>query len=441
MNLKGMNLMNFKKVISIILMAAILATSGVFASDNTAEAAVINIKVDAFAKALANSIGLQPVAGTQKSTYVNALIEKGIIKDGDFTSYTSYLTRTDGAVLLNRADEYLYGDTLDTDLVNLALEKRISDINSIKESKRIDVVKCYLKGYIKGYSNGDYSTDRAWKGSSKLSKAGALNCIKMLKNPSLREKISPDGQLIRTTKLPKNAKLYPYILASYPNSYYEWKFLYDGSSAEIYNPKTGRMEDVPFVYLTDYASPTDVDKMTRIDNFAEVKKERLDIWVNKVKTHMESILNVDYRNIDEKWVDTVLGTSYTYGYWGSEDNTRKRINAYVKNMKENKTVIECDKVAVDGSTLYYFDGVYYLRVYARYRIVSSKTKYEARHLYETFNLMYTNYPFGFNEYVLGKWRTCCFDVVLTNNKDSERENLGVSNVMFIENDYMNRKIK
>lgn len=442
--LKEENLMKmrFKKVVSMLLMVAVFTTSEAVVSDETtAEAAVIYINVDAFAKSIAEAIGLEPISGTQDSQYVNALIEKGIIKDGDFSSYTDYLTRTDIAVLLNRADEFLYGDNLDANLVNSTLEKRISDIKSIKEPKRIDVVKCYLKGFIKGYSNGSYSTDRAFKGSSKISKTGALECIKLIKDKSLRAKISPDGQLIRTTKLPKYASKYPYILASYPNSYYDWKFIYEGVTRTEYNKVTKRMEDVPYVYLTDYASPAELDKMTRIDNYTEVKKERLDTWVNKVKTHMESIFNVDYRSIDEEWINTVLSVNYTYGYWGMEDQTRTRLETFVKNMKENHTIVESDKVAVDGSSLYFFDEEYYLRVYVRYRILSSEMQYKIEHIYETNNIFYTGYPIAFKEFDLGEWKECCFDVALANYKDGERENLGVLYAIVIEQYFTERKIK
>lgn len=42
-----------------------------------------------------------------------------------------------------------------------------------------------------------------------------------LKNKGKRFKLSYDGQVLRIINLPKNYKDYPYILASFPNSYYE----------------------------------------------------------------------------------------------------------------------------------------------------------------------------------------------------------------------------
>jgi hypothetical protein len=45
-------------------------------------------------------------------------------------------------------------------------------------------------------------------------------------------------------------------------------------------------------------------------------------------------------------------------------------------MKKNKTIVESSKVAVDGSSLYYYNGRYILRVYVKYRIKSSNWKME-----------------------------------------------------------------
>ncbi len=425
--------------IALVLTIIICITSISFTPANQVSAASKYITVTDFAKALAAEIGLSPISGEHSSGYVNALLDKGIIEEGDFSSYSGYLSRTDLAVLINRTDEYLYGDTLDPKLVQIGLEKRISDIKKIKASKRTDVVKCYLKGMIKGYSNGTYSDSREYRGSRKITKSSALSCIKMLKNKSLRARISPDGQLIRTTNLPKYAKKYPYILASYPNSYYDWQFHYEGMTRTRYNPDTGKEEVIPFVYLEEYASPADVDKTTEIDNFAEVKNEKSDLWVEKVKTHMNSIFNVDYRTIDEDWINTVLSVDYTYGYRGMEDQTKSRLEKYAQKVKDNKTIIESSKIAVDGSSLYFFDGDYFLRVYVKYRIVSSETTYTPREGYETNNLFYTNYPVSFISFDIGEWKECCFDVALTSYT---HENIyGIYHAIIFEQHYTDCKIK
>lgn len=433
-----------KRGISLFLAIAICFTLAPMIPAKEADATSKYISVGLFCRFLAKELGVSPLNGSTNMAYVNALIEKGLIKDSDFTSYTDWLTRGDALVLLSRADEFLYGDTLDAVLVQTTLEKRISDITKVTESKRTDVAKGYLKGFLKGSSNGLYSTDRELKVNAKITRAGSLSCIKMLKDKSKRAKISPDGQLIRTTNLPKYAKNYPYILSSYPNAYYDWKFFYEDVTRSTYNETTGKMEKKPYVYLEEYASPADVDKTTRIENFPEVKKELLDTWVNKATTHMECIFNVDYRTIDEEWIDKMASADYTYGYWGMEDQTRINLEKYIEKVKKNKTIIESKKIATDGSSLYYFDGRYYLRFYVKYRIVSSSKNYETGEYYEfkDNNLFYTTWPICLNKKAkISEWRECYFDVELTNYTKEERQNLGAFCALIVEPYYTKGKIK
>ncbi|HHU71663.1 MAG TPA: hypothetical protein GXZ21_06455, partial [Clostridiales bacterium] len=269
------------------LIVTILAVISLFTLTKSVEtsAATKYIKPEEFIESIVKELNI-PV---DNDSYVDAAINVGIVKEDD--NFSSDLTRADVAVLLNRADEYLYGDTLDQDLVTLALEKRISDINSIDKDKRVDVVKCYLKGFIKGYSNGDYSTDREFRGDKKISRKGALDTIKMLKDKSLRAKISPDGQLIRTTNLPKNADLFPYILASYPNKYYEWELKYQ-TIARL-------NKDKKLTNLVDFAPPKDVGNIRDYEDFSLIKNEHINEWVDKAKKHLELVFNVDYRTIGD----------------------------------------------------------------------------------------------------------------------------------------------
>lgn len=412
------------KGMSLILAFVMIFTAFYVIPAQPVEAATEYITVEAYAKSMAEELKLTPVKGSASSGYVNALLKTGIIKEGDFTSYKSHITRGETMVLLNRADEYLYGDTLDAKLVQLAIDKRISDISKVKKSKRTDVAKAYLKGYVKGFSNGKYSSDRTMKVKSKFVKKDALNCLKLLKDTSKRAKISPDGQLIRTTKLPKNANMFPYILDSFPNDYYDWLLRYEKASRTSYNPATDRMENKPYVYLEEYASPADIDKITYVENFAELKKEKLDIWVSKVKTHVECIFNVDYRTIGQDWINKVASVNYTYGYGTMEEQTRERLLNYVNKVKEEKTVIELDNVALDGSSIYFFDGRFYLRVFVRYRIVTTENNYRGGTFYEKNSLFYTSSPLHLNDIKLGDWVEACFEVTLTHYSARNRENIG-----------------
>lgn len=400
------------KIVSLILSLILCTTltNMIYPADVSAGTSFIS--VNEFIKRVVNELNL-----TKKKDYIETAVDVGIIKEGEFSTYTKNLTRTDAAIILNRADEYLYGDKLSPELVKMALEKRISDIKDVKSTKRLDVAKCYLKGYIEGYSNGSYSTNRAFKGNSKISKDSALKCIKMLKNKSLRAKISPDGQLIRTTNLPKNAKSYPYILASYPNEYYEKSFAYEGVTQRI----NGKI--VPMKNIEDYASPKDVDKTEILKNNKNLKKENLNTWVEKSLLHTSLIFNVNYKSIGKEWSEKLLTTHYYFKTDGYEDIVKEEIRDYIKSMKKNKVIIDCNKVAVDGSSLYFFDGSYYLRAYVRYRIVSCSVSPNLDsifgHPYN--NVLFSRMTVDLRGYSLGKWEEGYFDISLSRGFNSYKD--------------------
>ncbi len=410
-----------KRIMPVILAVAICITSMLVMEPAETSAATTYIKPEEFIRALVKELDL-PV----DSSNVDAAIKAGIVKDGE--EFSSNLTRTEAAVLLNRADEYLYGDTLDPKLLELTLEKRISDIQSIEEDKRLDVVKCYLKGFIKGYSNGKYSTDRKFKGNSKMSYNGALKCIAMLKDKSLRAKISLDGQLIRTTNLPKNAELFPYILASYPNKYYEWELKYQ-TIARL-------NKDKKITNLVDYASPKNIDNLNVSDyeKFSLIKKECINEWMEKAKKHLELVFNVNYRTIDNEWYDSILKTNYQYGTV-YEWLPRKKLDWYIEMMKQNKTIVEADKIAVDGSSLYYYNDSFYMRVYVKYRVISSEdlSVPDGNTPGDKWSYDKVLFSYGFNDLgkkiTLGEWREEYYNIVLGDY--STEGDLGIQYVEFL----------
>ena len=413
--------MRTRKIITAMVLAvAMMITMDMVPSTKNAEASTVYLTVEEFAKSLALEIGLKSIPGSESSGYENSgfessgyvysLIEKGIIREGDFTAYTKNLTRGDAMVLLNRADEYLYGETLEAELVQTTIEKRIADITKITKAKREDAAKAYLKGFVKGYSNGEYSSNRTLKGTSEITKAGALNCIKMLKNKSLRAKISPDGQLIRTTKLPKYAKYYPYILASFPNEYYDWKFYYEGVT------RTRNGKAVELVNLVDYAAPIDVNKITEDGDFAAIRAEREDKWLADARTFITYLLNVDYRTIDKSWIDTMIETNDGYEY--NKDMMRTYLEKYLIKMKENKTIVECSDIDMDASSVYYYNYIYYLRVHVKYRVVSSiaslSESVDTLLSSKSHNsILFSTYMVNIRNRTLGKWQDGFYEVKLT----------------------------
>ncbi|NMB43881.1 MAG: hypothetical protein GX995_07100, partial [Clostridiales bacterium] len=203
-----------KKIKGLVTILAVVMMVVLLGNTQVAEAASKYITVEEFATELVKAIGL---TSEGKSADLNKLIAIGIIKDGDFNKYTSNLTRGDALMLLSRADDYINQPEIDEWLVQTVIDKRISDIKDADSSKREDIARGYIKGFIKGYFNGNYITNRNMKVNNAITRKGALNCIKMINDESLRAKISPDGQLIRETKLPRNADKYDYILASFPN--------------------------------------------------------------------------------------------------------------------------------------------------------------------------------------------------------------------------------
>jgi hypothetical protein len=246
--------------------------------------------------------------------------------------------------------------------VKAVLEKRISDIKAIPKSKREAVAAIVAKGIIKGYSNGKYITNREFRGNNKITKKGAKNVIQMVLNPKTRSKISPDGQLIRTTNLPKNAKDYPYILASFPNDYYEMKY----SFMLLDDYLTGKMR------RDEYAYPKEVDYKFLYNNFyhnkltLEIGKYGYyDEMLSNVEKYLQHIFNVDYRTVNKKWKEG-LASSLSFYSW--QDFIYEDIDSYVENIKKNRVVVELDKIAIDPGAIYESREYLRVRAYVRYRV-------------------------------------------------------------------------
>jgi hypothetical protein len=429
----------FMKVLATVLVSTMIIAMYQSVNVKSAEAAEIYISVEDYSKAISNEINIAAV----NDSYAEGLKAAGIIIEGEFTSYDENITRGDALVILSRADEYLNGTQVTSELVQTAIEKRISDIDKVTEGKRVDVAKAYLKGFMKGYSNGAYCTDRELKVTKMITKKGALSCISMLKDNSKRAKISPDGQLIRTKNLPKYAKYYPYILESFPNAYYDWMFMFEGQGSR--DPQTG--VKTPYENIKDYAAPVDIDKISDFDNFKEVRERNLDTWVNKVRTYLECVFNVDYRTIDEMWVERIMTADYTYDDEDYSKQTRGRIQKYVIKMKENKTIVESSKIAVDGSTLYFYKGRYYLRTYIKYLIVSSNIKknvdVDTLLQDKPFNaILFTREsPVDFMNFSVRKWREGYYDIDLGWLIEKEGERFGVYTAYFNDNYYGKGRVK
>jgi hypothetical protein len=242
-------------------------------------------------------------------------------------------------------------------LLEVIIAKRISDIKKVAADKRDAVAKVYAKGLIVGKSNGMYIQNRVFNGYDYMTTADAKKVVGLLKNIKDRAKLSPDGQLIRTTNLPKNAKSYPYILEAFPNSFYEMKFLYQIRTYS-WDPVEGK----------DYASAAYISKKIEKEasNSESIFQFR-DEWVKKVEDNLKYRLNVDYRTINNTWVNNLRSTYFIYNIAAIDKKTTDDIKAYMKYIKKNQIVIKSSAISVVPSSLY-FDQSYRIRVYVKFKI-------------------------------------------------------------------------
>lgn len=349
------------RILSLFLIIIILFTNAIIPPISASAAASSKIKVGDYIRIVVQAVGLE-VDTTKSSPYLKAALKAGIVKTGDFKDYKVYITRTDAAVILNRADEYLYGDTIDSKLLKIVLESRISDISKITKTKREAVAKVYAKGFMKGYSNGYYIKSREIRGSEYMTVSGARGLMTMLKDDKKRSKVSPDGQVIRATNLPKNAKDYEYILETYPNSFYEMKFHYQNTKY-YFEPKE----------LEDYASPA---KMKDANLYSIDLNKYKATWMERVETNLKSRLNVDYRTVDNTWINTLRSVYTHHGVAKIDKNVIDDIKDYVSVVKKNKIVIQSKVISVEPSTLY-MRGTFYVRVYIKFKVSYSGTKLTA----------------------------------------------------------------
>ena len=356
------NLMK-RVVLLILVMVLAIPSSTVMAEKASSKNITIGEYIELLMKAMKVTIN-----ETENQTYITAAVSTGVLKTVGEFKVEEEMTRTECAVLTNRADIYVNGVTADTKIFDeIKDHKRISDLSKISKEYRDDVVQVFGKGIIVGYTNGKYTQDRAFKGSNKITYNGSKAIIKKITNKKLRSVMSPDGQLTRTTKLPCNAKEYEYILASFPNKFYEMMFWYERS-----------MRNNKWEEYQDYCIPAKMRKMPFvISGYKGTEKETqemldkyLDMWVEKIEINLKSRFNVDYRTIDQKWYKEIRSSYCDYSYERYNERVKDELNNYIKAVKKNKVVIKAELISVEPSTLYY-DSRYYIRCYVKFKVTSA----------------------------------------------------------------------
>lgn len=286
------------------------------------------------------TIGKNQISIKDFASQVQKVTGKDVLKNAGIKNTAAATTNEIAAYLLNEADSAVNGgeNSYNYDLYGyVKYFNRISDIKKANDKYKESLYKCFTKGIMVGKSNGTYSSTRKFLPKTKITKDEAKKMINRLKNKGKRFKLSYDGQVLRIINLPKNYKDYPYILASFPNSYYEKKMWYTKQRTK--NDKT----------------PAQTAKI--------LSDEDKDMICAKIKKNVELRLNINYKKtFTSKWKSDLMGTYF-------DNNKQKSVNAYIKAAKGRKIVMTSGDVIVDPSSLWLCrNGVVYGRVYVKFRV-------------------------------------------------------------------------
>lgn len=420
------NLMKHMVVLTLVIVLSLSSSTMM-----TVRATSKNITIGEYIELLMKAMKVT-IKEAEDETYIEAAVSTGVLKTIEEFKVENEMTRAECAVLTNRADIYVNGVTADTKIFDeIKDHKRISDLSKISKEYIDDVVQVFGKGIIVGYTNGKYTQNRAFKGSNKITYNGAKEVIKKFTNKKLRGVMSPDGQLTRTTNLPCNAKEYEYILASFPNKFYEMKYQF-----ELGNRNTRYTE------FNDYCVPVRMKKMPFvISGYEGTAKETqaminkyLDDWVEKIEKNLYYRFNVNYKTINSKWISNFRNTYCVYNNEDLNNEIEEAIKQYVKEMKKNKVIIKTQKISVEPSTLYYSQGKTYIRCYIKFMVTSASSL--------TDTLVYNKmYKANFIDLKVNKWHESYYDIsVGVNNGSSYGDDWAVFGE-FINDYFMQVKTK
>ena len=292
--------------------------------------------------------------------------DKGVILSDDYSQFL-YVDPETGIVLFNngkwsKETSNLLDYKLKLELRDRRVVKKLGRVNDIKSAGKrhqLDLITVLKKGIIIGKSMGRYTQNRNLMPKRKVSLAEAKKVIERVYDSKKRYPMSPDGQLLRKTNLPFWASDYKYILASYPDSYYETMLSYESHLA------------TSFKLHSDYEPP----KYTyeRISNGIETN-DNIYEEADKVRRFQNHRMNVDYRTIDKKWRDKLISFYKRKEHTKKSDlnGMKKDIDKYIRFVKENKVIIESKPVATDASSAYYWYIKPSFHTYMKFRIVSCK---------------------------------------------------------------------
>ena len=360
------------------------------------------MEANSFYKALVEEAGIM-IDESEKEPYSAALVREGILKENEVKRANQKFANQEAALILYRtAQKFACED--DTAVVAAAKKyERISDQDGIYPVYEEAVYFCFGNGIMPGVSDGEYSHTRSFEPDELVREADGILYCKRLFDTEKRVPMSPDAQVIRTTNLPVQAKLYPYILESFPNIYYDANYLYMynlGTDDRAF-PDTAKQTKFLETWCTAstveefsknqpercriFTSETDYLGFEKVGMNAVVERYR-DTWEQQAREYLELVFNFDYRTVreDTEWQEKIKNLNAFYHEWGkgAYEGTCAGIagidawmEQFLDNAETYHTVVECSEIDFDMSTLFYserFDEVapYTIRVHLRYKITS-----------------------------------------------------------------------
>lgn len=364
---------------------------------------------------------------SEQAQYIAAAVQLGIV-DGDIKDAKKSISYADALAIVARADRIMNRDSFSEADISLVREKRLTGIAKVSPDRQTDVIKGYMLGYYAGKSDGNYTRTRTIKFTSAATKTALTDMVKRLTDKKARYKFDDFWQMLRisTKNRPKQEKYYEYILDDFPNAYYDQEFDFmqqyapimpgnkgaDFKNAEVkvYNAFWDNLfkyasyesrEKWTFDYLKKcltlggtmiseieglrwdcmYIFPSELKKFVK----AFEKQEGIHPGVTKpldldrryrlaevAEAFTKSVFNVDYRTVSDRSV---------VGYYESGDPIPYSFSdEYLEDCIKNETIVECDMVAADPSSISFRFAPrcdlagYSIRVYVHYRVVNDNGK-------------------------------------------------------------------
>jgi len=123
------------------------------------------IRVDEFIKILISSIDENIVpssSGYWAESYINRSKELGIVKEGEFSDYTRYITRGEMAKMIVRAGESAKDKELSLDIPEnyKGYSYLITDYSTLDSDSKDIALKVFTSGIISGFSDGSFGFDK-----------------------------------------------------------------------------------------------------------------------------------------------------------------------------------------------------------------------------------------------------------------------------------------